>query len=100
MYGLLLESLHTYIVDVYGEDAWLSVTAELELALPSFDTHEVYPDALIPRLTSAGAAQLGMPTEQLVEQVGRYFVLTLEHYGYTALMKVRLASPPHCLASS
>lgn len=89
MYGLLLESLRAYIVDVYGEETWLSVAAGLELSLPSFDTHEVYPDALIPRLANAAAAQLETPVEKIVEEVGRYFFLTLEHYGYTTLMKVR-----------
>lgn len=52
MYGLILENLSQYIVSVYGEAKWLEIKRLAKVDHTTFSTHHVYPDSLIPRLTS------------------------------------------------
>ena len=50
MYGILLENLAEYIKVGYGEDMWETVRREAMVDVPSFSTHQVYPESMIPRL--------------------------------------------------
>lgn len=51
MYGLLLENLAEYIKQTYGEDRWEEIRRQAAVDQPSFSTHQVYPENLIPKLT-------------------------------------------------
>ena len=50
MYGLLLENMADFIKTTYGEDQWEQIRREAMVDMPSFSTHQVYPEALLPRL--------------------------------------------------
>lgn len=50
MYGLILENMSEYIKQTYGEDKWEEIRRAAAVDQPSFSTHQVYPEALIPRL--------------------------------------------------
>lgn len=52
MYGLLLESLACYIKENYGEEKWEEIRRAAAVEQTSFSTHQVYPENLIPRLST------------------------------------------------
>lgn len=51
MYGLLLESLASYVKERYGEDKWEEIRRAAGVDQTSFSTHQVYPENFIPRLS-------------------------------------------------
>ncbi|XP_037087735.1 soluble guanylate cyclase 88E-like [Pollicipes pollicipes] len=80
MYGLLLENLAEFIKVTYGEDQWETVRREALVDMPSFSTHQVYPEALLPRLakTACKAILRDMSLEQLVAKpIGLHSTPTL-----------------------
>lgn len=50
MYGLILENMSEYIKQTYGEEKWEEIRRAAVVEQPSFSTHQVYPENLIPRL--------------------------------------------------
>lgn len=50
MYGLILENMAEYIKQTYGEEKWEEIRRAAAVEQPSFSTHQVYSEALIPRL--------------------------------------------------
>lgn len=50
MYGLILENLSEYIKATYGDDKWEEIRKAAAVDQPSFSTHQVYPETLIPKL--------------------------------------------------
>lgn len=52
MYGLLLENLAEYIRIEYGEEKWEEIRRLANVDQPTFSTHKVYSDSLIPKLAS------------------------------------------------
>lgn len=50
MYGLLIENMSEYIKQTYGEDKWEDIRRAAAVDQPSFSTHQVYPEGLLPRL--------------------------------------------------
>jgi len=52
MYGLLLESLACFIKEKYGEEKWEEIRRAAKVEQTSFSTHSVYPENLIPKLST------------------------------------------------
>lgn len=52
MYGLLLESLASYVKERYGDEKWEEIRRAAGVDQTSFSTHQVYPESLIPRLST------------------------------------------------
>lgn len=63
MYGLILENMSEFIKQTYGEDKWEEIRRAAAVDQPSFSTHQVYPEAFIPRL-SKKAVQVNKTTKQ------------------------------------
>lgn len=51
MYGLIIENMSEYIKQTYGEEKWEEIRRAAAVDQPSFSTHQVYPEGLIPRLS-------------------------------------------------
>nr|CAI5827182.1 unnamed protein product [Callosobruchus analis] len=51
MYGLIIENMVEYIKQTYGEDKWDEIRRAAAVDQPSFSTHQVYPESLLPRLS-------------------------------------------------
>ncbi|XP_043208813.1 soluble guanylate cyclase 88E-like [Amphibalanus amphitrite] len=88
MYGLLLENLAEYIKVGYGEDMWETVRREALVDVPSFSTHQVYPESLIPRLARAACKILNLKEQEFFENMGVYFVGFVGQYGYDRVLSV------------
>lgn len=52
MYGLIVENWTQYITAVYGEEKWEEIRRMANIDHTTFNTHSVYPDNYIPRLTA------------------------------------------------
>lgn len=88
MYGLILENLSQYIISVYGEDKWLEIRRLARVDQHTFSTHLVYPDSLIPKLTSKACKVLGVSEKEFLESMGVYFVSFVSQYGYDRVLGV------------
>lgn len=55
MYGLVVENLADYIKTTYGEDKWEEVRHMAKVETPSFGTHQVYSENLVPKLVKKAA---------------------------------------------
>ena len=64
MYGLLLENMADFIKTTYGEDQWDHIRREAMVDMPSFSTHQVYPEALLPRLAKV-ACKVSLTTSYI-----------------------------------
>lgn len=58
MYGLILENMAEYIKQTYGEERWEEIRRSASVDQPSFSTHQVYAENLIPKLAKK-AIQVG-----------------------------------------
>ncbi|XP_043191299.1 soluble guanylate cyclase 88E-like isoform X2 [Amphibalanus amphitrite] len=88
MYGLLLENMADFIKTTYGEDQWDHIRREAMVDMPSFSTHQVYPEALLPRLAKVACKVLGVTEQQFFENMGTTFVSFVGQYGYDRVLSV------------
>ncbi|XP_018319990.1 soluble guanylate cyclase 88E isoform X2 [Agrilus planipennis] len=88
MYGLILENLSEYIKQTYGEDKWEEIRKAAQVDQPSFSTHQVYPENLIPRLAKKAIQILNVSERNFFEQLGVFFVGFVSQYGYDRVLSV------------
>ncbi|XP_037071321.1 soluble guanylate cyclase 88E-like [Pollicipes pollicipes] len=88
MYGLLLENLAEFIKVGYGEDQWEAIRREAMVDMPSFSTHQVYPEGLLPRLAKVACKVLKVTEQEFFENMGVFFVNFVGQYGYDRVLSV------------
>ncbi|GAB6030014.1 hypothetical protein CHUAL_005705 [Chamberlinius hualienensis] len=88
MYGLLLENLAEYIRVAYGEEKWEEIRRLARVDQPTFSTHRVYPDNLIPRLAQKATKVLNISENEFFESMGLFFVDFVGQYGYDRVLSV------------
>uniref|UniRef100_A0A6A7FMP9 guanylate cyclase n=3 Tax=Hirondellea gigas TaxID=1518452 RepID=A0A6A7FMP9_9CRUS len=88
MYGLILENLVEYIKFHYGEDKWEEIRHLAKVDMPSFSTHHVYSETLVPRLGKKAAQVLNVPEDEFFFNMGAYFVSFVGQYGYDRVLSV------------
>ncbi|KAI3385820.1 hypothetical protein SNEBB_002243 [Seison nebaliae] len=88
MYGMLLESLHFFIVKEYGKDVWETVLRKCFIFEQYFITHKVYDESYIPNLANALASITLKSADNHLKYFGEYFVRYLSYYGYDKLLRV------------
>lgn len=74
MYGLIIENMSEYIKQTYGEDKWEEIRRAAAVDQPSFSTHQVYPEGLLPRL-SKKAVQVNTEKLQACREKLHQFVI-------------------------
>lgn len=84
MYGMLLQSVQHFIQLEYGEEVWFKVLKIANCKVTCFNTHQIYPDILMPDLAAACAAVInaGSTSEYYMEFFGRCFVRYFSNLGY------------------
>ncbi|KAF5301430.1 hypothetical protein FQA39_LY02159 [Lamprigera yunnana] len=88
MYGLILENLSEYIKHTYGEDKWEEIRKAAAVDQPSFSTHEVYSENLVPKLAKKAIQILGITEQEFFDQMGVFFVSFVSQYGYDRVLSV------------
>ncbi|XP_063698080.1 soluble guanylate cyclase 89Da-like [Culicoides brevitarsis] len=87
MYGMLLESVQHFVQLEYGEDVWKEAMAANDCKITVFNTHQVYPDNLMPDLAIALSAITGKSYDYFMQFFGRCFVRFFSNLGYDELIK-------------
>nr|CAD7455710.1 unnamed protein product [Timema tahoe] len=89
MYGMLLESVHHFLQLEYGEEIWREILERAGCKYTVFNTHQIYPDNLVPNLAAASAEVTGpgATAEQFMEFFGRCFVRFFSNFGYDQTIK-------------
>ncbi|CAH1958014.1 unnamed protein product [Acanthoscelides obtectus] len=88
MYGLIIENMVEYIKQTYGEDKWEEIRRAAAVDQPSFSTHQVYPESLLPRLSKKSVQILRVSEKDFFEQMGVFFISFISQYGYDRVLSV------------
>uniref|UniRef100_A0AAR5PZ29 guanylate cyclase n=3 Tax=Dendroctonus ponderosae TaxID=77166 RepID=A0AAR5PZ29_DENPD len=88
MYGLIIENMTEYIKATYGEDKWEEIRRAAGVDQPSFSTHQVYPEGLIPRLSKKAVQILKVSEKEFFDQMGVFFIGFVSQYGYDRVLSV------------
>ncbi|CAH1159479.1 unnamed protein product [Phaedon cochleariae] len=88
MYGLIIENMSEFIKQTYGEDKWEEIRRAAAVDQPSFSTHQVYPEGLIPRLSKKAVQILNVSEREFFDQMGVFFIGFVSQYGYDRVLSV------------
>ncbi|CAG9761982.1 unnamed protein product [Ceutorhynchus assimilis] len=88
MYGLIIENMTEYIKATYGEEKWEEIRRAAGVDQPSFSTHQVYPEGLIPRLSKKAVQILKVSEKEFFDQMGVFFIGFVSQYGYDRVLSV------------
>ncbi|XP_018579643.1 soluble guanylate cyclase 88E [Anoplophora glabripennis] len=88
MYGLIIENMSEYIKQTYGEDKWEEIRRAAAVDQPSFSTHQVYPEGLLPRLSKKAVQILKVSEKEFFDQMGVFFIGFVSQYGYDRVLSV------------
>uniref|UniRef100_A0A336K3U3 guanylate cyclase n=1 Tax=Culicoides sonorensis TaxID=179676 RepID=A0A336K3U3_CULSO len=87
VYGMLLESVVHFVQKDYGMDTWNEAMEAIDCDITVFNTHQIYPDSLIPDLAEAIAEISGKPFDEIMQYFGHCFVKFFSNFGYDELIK-------------
>jgi guanylate cyclase, other len=88
MYGILLESIVSFIKDSYSEEKWDLIRKSARIDQENFGAHQVYAETLIPRIVDACHIHLGLSKEDILISLGKSYVDFISHYGYDKILRV------------
>ncbi|KAF5282153.1 hypothetical protein FQR65_LT02850 [Abscondita terminalis] len=88
MYGLILENLSEYIKYAYGDEKWEEIRKAASVDQPSFSTHEVYSENLVPKLAKKAIEILNTTEREFFDGMGVFFVKFVAQYGYDRVLSV------------
>ncbi|XP_068082929.1 soluble guanylate cyclase 89Db [Anabrus simplex] len=73
----------------YGEEAWNQIREEADCQFTVFNTHQIYPDHLMPSLATACAQVVGQgtTTDYFMRFFGRCFVRFFSNFGYDVTIR-------------
>nr|CAD7425198.1 unnamed protein product [Timema monikensis] len=73
----------------YGEEIWREILERAGCKYTVFNTHQIYPDNLVPNLAAASVEVTGpgATAEQFMEFFGRCFVRFFSNFGYDQTIK-------------
>ncbi|CAJ1939922.1 unnamed protein product, partial [Cylindrotheca closterium] len=90
MYGLIFEVLEDFVVDMHGTEAWHKIKeiAGCKTKDQAFLRRAYYDDEELFALVDAAASLLNVPSPDILEAYGRYFLVKkLSRSGYSELLK-------------
>ena len=92
IYGMLLESVHHYLLESHGDTKWDEIRTEAGITSHTFITHQKYPENSMRQIAEAKAEVLreegDMAVETNMRYFGRCFVKFFTHYGYDKIIRV------------
>ncbi|CAO1433697.1 unnamed protein product [Diamesa tonsa] len=87
MYGMLLESVQHFVQLEFGDRVWNKALIVSQCKHNVFNTHQQYPDSLIPDLAAALATLTGKQYDYFMIFFGRCFVRFFSNFGYDSMIK-------------
>ena len=86
MNGLINRAIEQLVVSMQGEAGWRGVCAHAGVAADGFVAMKSYDDDVTFRLVEAVSKRLDLPTDQVLEAFGMYWITYTADEGYGALM--------------
>ncbi|ELY47507.1 heme NO-binding domain-containing protein [Natronorubrum sulfidifaciens] len=77
MHGIILKTLQAFVVDTYGEDAWLSVQREADIEEKVYVPVTVYPDRDVYELARTAGELTDQSPRTILTQYGKWVVPSL-----------------------
>ncbi|MCW9041908.1 MAG: heme NO-binding domain-containing protein [Pseudopelagicola sp.] len=74
MHGLINRAIQGFVSDSFGTSRWRAICRGARLEVDEFEAMLHYEDALTERLLDAVAAEIGVPREAVLEDIGTYLV--------------------------
>ncbi len=74
MHGIILKTLQAFVVDTYGEDAWLSIQREADLEEKVYVPVTVYPDRDVYELVHTAGELTDQSPRTILAQYGKWVV--------------------------
>lgn len=81
VYGMLLESVVHFVQKDYGVETFKEAMEAIGCDITVFNTHQIYPDTLIPDVALALSEILGKPFDEIMQYFGHCFVLFFSNFG-------------------
>ncbi|TGZ61797.1 hypothetical protein CRM22_007800 [Opisthorchis felineus] len=97
MYGILIEGLHHYLTEKFGEEFWLDAAESVMGARKVIQTQQVYSETLLPRLVTYVAGITGLQEENVYFELGQSFISYLSKVGYASLLRITGSGFPEFL---
>lgn len=92
MYGMLLESVHYYLIEKYGEAKWDAIRECAGICDHVFVTHKRYSESFMKKIADAAEKVIGEETDMTSDDFMRFFgtcfVKFFTHYGYDRIIRV------------
>ena len=86
MFGLVNKGLEDMVCNQYGEATWAEIKSQAEVQIEAFISMDAYPDEITYRLVDATSAVIKMPTTDVLEAFGKYWLLFTAAEGFGSLM--------------
>lgn len=87
MDALLLRSLQSYVVDIFGPARWQAVCQQADLGVESFEPMLRYEPGTADQVARSAAEVLGRPVEAVWEDVGTHLVTNPARDGVRRLLR-------------
>ncbi|XP_031638478.1 soluble guanylate cyclase 89Db isoform X2 [Contarinia nasturtii] len=87
MYGMLLESVQHFVQEQFGDLVWKQALRATGCKHTVFNTHQIYPDSLMPDLAEALSAITGESFDYFMNFFGKCFVRFFTNFGYDKMLK-------------
>jgi guanylate cyclase, other len=88
MYGLLFESIFECIKLKYGDDVLAKVCDLTDTSSVIFSTNQQYSESLFPFIMKCLAEITNQDPNEVMEEMGCYFVYFISKFGYDRILKV------------
>ncbi|KAL7063573.1 hypothetical protein AAHC03_01890 [Spirometra sp. Aus1] len=88
MYGLLLQGLYDYVHQQFEDDLWPRVALRANCEYSDFNEIRSYPEDLFPNCASAIAEETGVSLDDVMFDVGMFFVCFLLRSKYHKMLRV------------
>lgn len=97
MYGLINKAVEGLARSRFGAETWHRIRVRAGLKDEPFVSMEQYGDDVTYSLVAAASAELGVPAEAILEELGLYWVLYTAEGGYGDLLKTAGRTLPEFL---
>lgn len=87
MYGLVNQALQGLITEEYGIEKWNSVKKNAGIEIDYFVSNEPYEDSITFDLIATASDVLNIPSSQILQSFGGYWILRTSREKYGDLMK-------------
>ncbi|MHC5826475.1 MAG: heme NO-binding domain-containing protein, partial [Nostoc sp.] len=88
MYGLVNKAIQDMVCSRFGEDTWKKIKHKAEVDVDVFLSMEGYPDDITHKLVKAASIILGLPSSQIMQAFGEFWVQYTAQEGYGEMMNM------------